>query len=143
VSDWPAEATEREAALLRAVNTQRARGGCCAEHCISSAAQLVLEPKLVLAARRHALDLSESGVLSHESSNGASPFDRMRATAYKSCKLGETLGQGQENPEEVLAAWLASPEHCNAVLDPGFQWVGIASQESADQRRTWVADYGD
>jgi uncharacterized protein YkwD len=63
--------------------------------------------------------------LSHTGPDGSTLARRVSAAGYAWNTLGEDLGAGQRTPEQVVAAWMGSPEHRDNILDPDFSDVGI------------------
>ena len=66
----------------------------------------------------------------HETPDGVSPGERMRAAGYATCEcyVGENLywGAGRNAPPaEALEGWMDSPGHRENVLSPEFTEVGI------------------
>lgn len=133
-------------AVLYDINMARRLGGCCEpDTCFAPSGPLsALEP-LTLAARTHAADMLARDYFSHDSPEGLSPFDRLRALGFHGCAMAENLAQGQPTAQEAVEAWLASPEHCVNLLDPRFSRTGIAYAESdaSTQSPVWVQELGD
>jgi uncharacterized protein YkwD len=74
--------------------------------------------------------------LAHTGSNGSDPVTRIAATGYKGgwIDLGngqlrtissENAAAGQKTPAEVVNAWMNSPGHRAAILDPYTKEIGI------------------
>lgn len=63
--------------------------------------------------------------LSHVGPDGSTLARRIAAAGYEWNTLGEDLGAGQKTPEQVVAAWMGSPEHRDNILGPDFTDVGI------------------
>ena len=60
---------------------------------------------------------------------------RVGATGYVWARLVENLAVGQRTPEEVVAAWLASPAHRANVLDPAVTELGLGRADGGPARR--------
>lgn len=93
---------------------------------------LRLDRKLSRAARRHSRDMVRRRYFAHDSLDGRSPFDRMRATRYvprnSSWVLGENIGWGSgslSQPIALVRAWMHSPPHRHNLLSRHFRDVGI------------------
>jgi hypothetical protein len=144
VSGWAADVSETS--LLSLVNAVRGRGGCCASGrmCLAPAPALTVHDDLVLAARRHAADMAARSFFSHQTPEGATLADRIRAAGYAGHLIGENLAVAYSTADEVVAAWLASVDHCENVLWPDFTHVGIARHDGRPDGAgpTWVADLG-
>ena len=89
------------------------------------------------AAQAHVADMDASNrYLAHTGSNGSDPVTRIAATGYKGgwIDLGngqlrtissENAAAGQKTPAEVVDAWMNSPGHRAAILDPYTKEIGI------------------
>ena len=70
--------------------------------------------------------MSKHHYFEHRDPRGNTPADRVRATGYAERRVGENLAYGVLPTEEAIAGWLKSPEHCENLMDPNFQEMGIA-----------------
>jgi uncharacterized protein YkwD len=137
----PAQGT----ATLQALNAVRAASG---------AQPLVLDRRLVRAARRHSREMVLRRYFAHESPDGARFSARIAATGWmprhRRWYVGETLAWGRgtsAEPSMIVAAWLRSPSHRRVVLDPRYRRVGIGIVHGtplAGDRAglTYTADFG-
>jgi uncharacterized protein YkwD len=111
-----------------------------------------LNPKLSRAARRHSRDMVRHRYFAHDSRNGRSPFDRMRATRYvprnASWWLGENIGWGSGSlaePASLVRAWMHSPPHRANILSRHFRDIGIGIAVGAPvggKGATYTTDFG-
>lgn len=97
---------------------------------------LVLHQSLSLAAEMHARWLTETGnytligdgtASAHYGPNGSEPLDRAIAAGYAgsiATYVGENLAIGATTIDTVMAAWMASPEHHDAIVNPDFLEFG-------------------
>jgi uncharacterized protein YkwD len=83
-----------------------------------------------------------SGQFTHGSDLGA----RFTAAGYDWSAAGEDIAAGAETPATAMMAWMASPEHCANILDPGFTGVGTGVDPSSVgggvHGATWTEDFG-
>jgi uncharacterized protein YkwD len=93
---------------------------------------LRLNRKLSTAARRHSRAMVRERFFSHESPNGASFVDRIRATGYlegaQSWSAGENIAYGsgtRSTPRSIGRAWMNSPGHRANILSESFVQIGI------------------
>ena len=49
----------------------------------------------------------------------------MRRAGYESRLTGENIAYGPVSAEEVVAGWLASPGHCENIMEPRFRDIGM------------------
>ena len=117
---------------------------------------LRLNGRLSYAARRHSHDMVARRYFAHDSLNGATPFQRMRATHYvprdASWWLGENIGWGAgslASPAALVSAWMHSPMHRANILSPHFREIGIGIAVGAPTRAfagqpgaTYTTDFG-
>jgi uncharacterized protein YkwD len=117
---------------------------------------LRLNGRLSYAARRHSHDMVARRYFAHDSLNGATPFQRMRATHYvprnASWWLGENIGWGTGSlaqPAALVRAWMHSPMHRANILNPHFREIGIGIAVGAPSRAfagqaaaTYTTDFG-
>jgi uncharacterized protein YkwD len=128
--------TAAEAEVLRLVNVQRTSHGC---------GPLSSNPVLLRVARAHSADMASRGYFDHNSPDGRSPFDRMRAAGYKGGLMGENIAAGQPTPAAVMDAWMHSAGHRANILNCGYRVIGIgvASKTGSPYRIYWTQDFGD
>ena len=119
--------------MLDAVNEARLSGASCGGDALPPVAPLAWSARLAQAAQAHADDLATHDLLSHTGSDGSGPGDRVAGAGYAWSVVGENIARYQSTVEGVLDDWLASPEHCLQIMDPGFVEMGAAERD-----RYWV-----
>ncbi|HEV2228180.1 MAG TPA: CAP domain-containing protein [Steroidobacteraceae bacterium] len=137
----PASATPAMAArALQLVNEARARGAQCGKQSFGPAPPLTLSGTLAGVALGHASDMAVHDYFEHEDLSGQSPADRVRAAGYHEQLVGENIAYGPQSVEEVVKGWLASPGHCENIMDPRFAQMGIGLAPGRASRRGlfWV-----
>ena len=103
--------------------------------------------KLARAADAHSRDMLRADFFAHTSSNGTSPFERIRR--YRNRKVvGETLAYmprgSSASAKAVVNMWINSAPHLNVLTTRRFRRVGISKRrgELYGQRVTiWTADF--
>ena len=110
-----------ELEMLRLLNETRIREGL---------QPLVEDPRLTLAARRHAYDLGinliPNGRCGHTGSDGSGVLRRVRdAGVTRFGAVGETVACGNPSPESVIYSLLNSPPHRAILLHPEINRVGV------------------
>ncbi len=123
--------TQSQAGLLahRAValvNAARARGARCGRREFAPAPPLRLSAMLDSVALGHANDMADHGYFGHEDLHGQTAAERVRAVGYREKLVGENIAYGPSTVEEVVKGWLASPGHCENIMDPRFAEMGLA-----------------
>ena len=92
---------------------------------------------LEVAAGRHARDMRDKNYLEHISPDGVSPIQRTMEAGYTGNYVGENIGRGYSNINQVMTAWKNSESHCKAMMDSLYYEMGAAR---ADQY--WVQEFG-
>lgn len=125
---------------LRLVNDARARGAHCGERSFAPAPPVKLSDTLATVALGHASDMAKHNYFEHQDLAGHSPADRVRAVGYAEKLVGENIAYGPKSADEVVQGWLASPAHCENIMDPRFAEMGIAFAAGQASRRGlfWV-----
>jgi uncharacterized protein YkwD len=113
---------------------------------------LRLNRKLSTAARRHSRAMVREHFFSHDSPNGASFVDRIRATGYlegaQSWSVGENIAYGsgrRSTPRSIGRAWMNSPGHRANILSTSFREIGIgiaAGTPVGGGGATYTTDFG-
>ena len=140
-SPTPARATPAMASrALELVNEVRARGAQCGAQSFGPAPPLSLSGTLASVALGHATDMAVHDYFEHQDLSGQSPADRVRAAGYQEKLVGENIAYGPQSVEEVVKGWLASPGHCQNIMDPRFAQMGIGLAPGRASRRGlfWV-----
>ncbi|RMB80048.1 CAP domain-containing protein [Streptomyces shenzhenensis] len=102
---------------LALVNPARARAG---------APPVVLDARLVAAARAHAAAMAEAGRLATESPDGTSLHQRITAAGFAYATVGEHLVSGPRTPAEFVAYCLRTEQARRTLQDPALTHAGIA-----------------
>ncbi|MBS0364865.1 MAG: CAP domain-containing protein [Proteobacteria bacterium] len=111
---------------LQLVNAARAQARSCGGRAFDPAPPLRLSPTLSAVASGHAADMAQHGYFEHRGRDGTTPAQRVDASGYRHQLVGENIAYGPESAEEVVSGWLASPGHCDNIMDPHFVDMGIA-----------------
>lgn len=128
------------ARALELVNEARARGARCGAQSFAPAPPLSLSGTLASVALGHASDMALHDYFEHRDLAGKSPADRVRAAGYHEQLVGENIAYGPQSVDEAVQGWLASPGHCENIMDPHFAQMGIGLATGRSSRRGlyWV-----
>ena len=88
--------------------------------------------QLQQAAQTQSENLAFLDFFNHTGLDGKHPWDRVADTGYNYWTVGENIAAGQLTPEEVVQAWMDSPPHRAAILNPDFKEIGVGFQYLAD-----------
>ena len=133
VAGFAARADDSVTAMYSGLNRLRQTCGVIAD-----------DPRLELAAQRHADDMLKSGVNGHVGSDGSSPRVRIKDAGYtRAGRTGEIVlwGTGSSvTPSEALDLWMQSPPHRDIILNCAFTAVGFAIAADGN-KMTAVGDF--
>jgi len=125
---------------LQLINNVRARGTRCGGEVFGPAPPVVLSATLAGVAFSHASDMAANHYFEHRDLQGNTPSDRVRATGYREMLVGENIAYGPKSLDDVVEGWLASPGHCENIMDPRFAEMGLGYATTNDSKHTvyWV-----
>jgi uncharacterized protein YkwD len=113
--------------ILDLVNEARAAGRRCGGKYFAPAGPLMLNSRLTRAALGHSQEMAKYGEFTHRGHDGSTPVLRVARTGYGAYRvIGENIAAGAMTPVEVTRGWLASPAHCENIMDGRFTQIGIA-----------------
>jgi len=123
--------------MLQLVNEQRTKGCNCDSVYYPPTTTVMWNDQLEAAAATHATDMDQNNYFSHTGLDGSSAGDRIRRTGYNWTAYGENIAKGYTTEQEVMAAWVASEEHCVNIMNPAFREFG-----GAKSKLYWVQEFG-
>jgi hypothetical protein len=136
-ADQTVATTSAQSDLIALINGYRASHGV---------QQLSANSALTNAAAWMAADMAAKNYMSHTSSDGRSPTQRMIAFGYPAGSLytGEDLGAGYASASAIFAGWQASAAHNAILLSPNYNAVGVGLGYNANStyKWYWAADFG-
>ena len=130
--------------VLGLVNQARARGRRCGTRSFPAAAPLTLSRALSVAALAHSEDMAKHHEFEHRGHDGSSPSTRVARAGYgEVAVVGENIAAGAMTPAEVTQGWLASPAHCENIMDPRFTELGLgyAVNLASEELVYWTQDF--
>jgi uncharacterized protein YkwD len=126
------------AALLCAINVERAKHGLPA---------LPADPRVAIAASRHARDMVRRRYFAHKRAGGPSLSKRLKRAGWRGRAAGEAIAYGcgtLATPLATLRMWLKSPPHRAILLSSSWSAAGVGMSRRAPVTRcrggTWVLD---
>jgi len=131
--------------MLAAINAVRAQGQTCGTTSYPAVPALTWNTKLETAAYLHSKDMAERNYFAHDTPEGVSPWDRMKAQGYSSFSAaGENIAAGQPTLEAVIKGWVNSPGHCQNLMSASFTEVGMGRFDKAGSTYGvyWTQDFG-
>jgi uncharacterized protein YkwD len=130
--------------VLDLVNSARGSGRRCGGKYFAAAAPLALDPMLTQAALQHSRDMAEHDAFDHRGHDGSSPATRVERAGFKEHRIvGENIAAGAMTATEVVQGWLASPAHCENIMDDRFTSLGVAYAENLHSQSGvfWTQDF--
>ena len=130
--------------ILARVNAARATGARCGTRAYPPAPPLLLDATLSAAAAAHSQDMAAHGEFEHRGHDGSTPSTRLARAGFGPVLVaGENIAAGPMTPATVAQGWLASPPHCENIMDPRFTLTGIAFAVStaSDELVYWTQDF--
>lgn len=118
--------------MIFLINRARARSRNCGYKIFTPAGAVTWNPTLARAALDHSVDMATGNFVSHEGADGGHVADRVEEVDYEWTSVGENISAGRESSEEVVAAWLRSPVHCENVMRASFTEIGGACFHNKD-----------
>jgi uncharacterized protein YkwD len=130
------DATRLTSMVVNLVNIQRAQAGL---------PPVQAAPPLQQSAQTFATSLASNATISHVGPDGSTMVSRDEAAGYLNWSfLAENLAAGQSSPDQVVAAWLASPPHRANLLSSDVTEVGAGYAYNGGwlYHTVWVLDLG-
>ena len=123
------------------------------ERAAAGLAALRLSPQLAAAAAAHSGDMVANHYFSHDSLDGRTMLDRVRAAGWStsgSWRAGENIAWGSGSygtPRHIVQSWMNSPGHRANILNAGFREAGSGVAAGAPERvsfagATYTMDFG-
>jgi uncharacterized protein YkwD len=133
----PAPSGGAEAQVLQLTNNERAKKGC---------GPLRTNSALTKAADLHATDMVVHHYFDHNSQDGRSPFDRMKAAGFTGGAMAENIAVGYQSAAAVVEGWMNSEGHRKNILNCDYTMIGIGYDpgrvKSEWGNGSWVQDFG-
>ncbi|HET6585817.1 MAG TPA: CAP domain-containing protein [Nannocystaceae bacterium] len=141
---WPVELAAHEDDLIDGIAALRRSGATCDDVRYNPVTPLELVPELHCAARLHATDLAVHDAAGPDGSDGSTPLSRANLSGYDGIPRYEMTAANFTDADAVLAAWIAEPIHCTALLDRKLRHFGVGHSRAADDSATaFVLELGE
>ncbi len=112
--------------IVRLANLARSQPRRCGDRSFEPAPLLRWDGGLADIALAHSRDMATHQYFAHQGRDGAQVSDRATKAGYAWRSIGENLATGQGSAESAMAAWLASPHHCENIMNKTFRAMGAA-----------------
>ncbi|MGW2144763.1 CAP domain-containing protein [Nonomuraea bangladeshensis] len=125
--------TAEENEVVRLVNAERAKAGCGA---------LTHNAQLRAAAFGHSDDMAKRNYFDHDSKDGRSFMDRIRAAGFTGGSAwAENIAKGQTSPASVMQSWMNSSGHRANILNCRYNLIGVGVARSPQGTVYWTQDF--
>lgn len=124
-------------AMLEAVNAAREKGCNCGSTWMPPVPPLTWNNQLAQAASKHSLDMNSKRYFSHDSRDGTTPGQRIKAAGYNWRAYGENIAYNNTDEKGVVQGWLKSEGHCKSIMSPLFKEMGAGRAGAY-----WTQDFG-
>lgn len=130
--DGNSDSRLNSAGVIKETNEHREKNGLLPLH---------MNAKLNKAAEAKVDDMFAKQYFEHESPDGKSPADIIRAQSYEYIIVGENLALGNFRDDKTLVqAWMDSPGHRANILNAKFQEIGVfAKRGMFEGKEVWLA----
>ena len=89
--------------------------------------RLIQRDKLDTSATAKSKDINNQGYWSHINPQGQEPWVNITNAGYGYDKAGENLARNMTDPEEIVRAWINSPEHKALIMNPNYTETGAGT----------------
>ncbi len=113
--------------LVELVNEFRSKGESCGGKSYAATIPVSWNDTLETVAIKHSQDMNANNKLSHTGSNGSFVDERITAEGYVYTFYAENLLKGGATEEEALKAWKESATHCENLMDPKINEIGVGT----------------
>lgn len=140
----PNDAAAVSRLVLELVNQTRAAGRRCGGKLFPPVGPLALDAALTRAALEHSRDMARHDAFDHRGHDDSTPAARIERAGFGAHRtVGENIAAGAMTPSEVTQGWLASPAHCENIMDGRFTLMGIGYAENRQTRSAvfWTQDF--
>lgn len=128
------ELTDQKQAMLTLINEARSEQRQCGEQSFEPVDALTWNCKLEAAAERHSQDMAENDYFSHTAPDGSGIEQRINHQNYVWQVVGENIAAGHTSASAVVEGWLASPGHCQNIMNGTFTEMGMAKARNPQSR---------
>jgi len=130
--------------VLELTNRARSAPRRCGASEFAATAPLAADATLARVALDYARDMARLNFMDHTGRDGSTPMQRISAAGYRWIEAGENLASGITTPEQLVAGWLHSPEHCANLMAPAFREAGVAFalNPGSDAGIYWAMEFG-
>ncbi len=130
--------------VLDLVNRARTTPRYCGNTAFNAARPVRWNDLLAKAARLHSEDMARYNYFSHRGRDGSAPAQRVERVGYRYRAIAENIAAGQMKPEDAVAGWIKSPQHCANLMNPAYteMGAGFAVNAGSEMGVYWTQAFG-
>jgi len=134
--------------VLQRLNEARGQGADCGHSGkLVVAAPLTWSDSLAAVAAAQSIEMAMLQSMQHRDSRNRGLAERLQAGGYRFSRAAENIAVGYPVLDDVVAAWLESPSHCENLMNPGLLELGLACVDAriegdASEGRYWTLVLG-
>lgn len=92
-------------------------------------------------ASSHACRMISQGFFDHDDPETGSPAERALLADFHFIAVGENIAGGQMSVQEVMDAWMGSPDHRDNLLSPLWREIGVSIRTGGAYGVYWVTEF--
>ncbi|MEW9534099.1 CAP domain-containing protein [Microbispora sp. NPDC049125] len=123
--------TALENEVVQLTNAERAKAGC---------GPLKHDARLHAAAYGHSADMSARNTLDHDSADGRTFDQRIKAAGYSFTAAAENIMKDLSKPSDVVQGWMNSAGHRQNILNCAYTDIGVGYVAAGGSY--WTQDFG-
>lgn len=127
---------EVEALMLFLVNEARSEDRFCGEEFFPAAPPVTWDDRIEESALVHSIDMAENQYFDHIAPDGSNAGVRLMDAGYQPDAWGENILVGLEDISVVLENWIESPSHCDVIMHPNLEQLGVGMARGNYQGRS-------
>ena len=117
-----------ELEIFRLTNIARQTGRYCGSTWYPAAPPVRWDGRIARAARLHSQDMGAQNYFAHTNLAGQSYGDRITAQGFSWMRASENINAGYADATASVNAWIASPVHCEDLMDAQVTFMGLVMQ---------------
>ena len=126
---WSRTYVELEEQAVALINEHRTQGAQCGDVEFQPTQEVVMDERLRCAARLHSADMVERGFFGTTDPDGVGTAERIADAGFEATRSDGIVTSGQQSAEQLVGAWIADVEHCETIMGPDFDFIGIGRYE--------------
>lgn len=111
--------------IEKLINQYRKEGRECGSTFYPKVEPVKWNKKLAKAAEKHSKDMEKNNFFNHNSSDGKTAGDRIKAEGYPWATYAENIARGYTTEDSLIEGWLNSEGHCKNIMKAEVREMGF------------------